>query len=135
MTSIQTTKQTSKYCKWLSAWKWGLAIHFIDYRRIVNYMHGKNNMNENSLIESLETVQHCLDINFTSFEKLMLYFTDDKEFLKFIWNFKLKFGIILKWERVLRFKHLCWKCLYIYGTETKWIRNCRSWFIPITWSS
>ena len=67
-------------------------------------MHGKNNMNENSLIESLKTVQHCLDINFTSFEKLMLYFTDDKEFLKFIWNFKLKFGIILKWERVLRFK-------------------------------
>ena len=67
-------------------------------------MHGKNNMNENSLIESLETVQHCLDINFTSFEKLMLYFTDDKEFLKFIWNFKLKFGIIFKWERVLRFK-------------------------------
>ena len=41
-------------------------------------------MNENSSIESLETVQHCLDINFTSFEKLMLYFTDDKEFLKFI---------------------------------------------------
>ena len=37
-----------------------------------------------SLLENLEIIQYCLNTNFTSVEKLMLYFTDDKEFPNFI---------------------------------------------------